>query len=116
MHDGYNADVLNVMLEAYRECERKELEILAKMMKEKERLHERDQASIDAAIKEISALKEELINADVTRRLNAVWNNAVNAGAYERETADKCYTYWWQFLSQLDRLERNMKRYGGYDE
>lgn len=112
MTNDYLVDVAKAMAE----CERKELEILAKAMKEKERLHERDQANIDAAIKKIAELKEELINVDVTRRLNAVWDNATSAGAYERDTTDKCYTYWWQFLSRLDRLERNMKRYGGYDD
>ena len=113
---GYNAELLNAEIKAYRECERKELEILARMMKEKERLNARDQADINTAIKKIAVLKEELINVDVTRRLNAVWDYATSAGAYERDTADKCYTYWWQFLSQLDRLERSMKRYGGYDD
>lgn len=113
---GYNAELLNAEIKAYRECERKELEILTKMMKEKERLNARDQADIDAAIKKIAVLKDALMAVDVSRRLNAIYDRADSAGLYEREIADECYTYWWQFLAQLDRLDRSMKRYGGCDE
>lgn len=107
MTNDYLIDVAKAMAE----CERKELEILARM-EEKERLNARDQADIDAAIKKIAVLKEALMAVDVSRRLNAIYDRADSAGLYEIETADKCYTYWWQFLAQLDRLERSMKRYG----